>query len=1347
MKPRPSSRHDVGGLALQTREVHKVWVVPGFHSDAVWIEDQRDYAIILQGNVEQNLMLCAADASYGCFLHELTYLKPYYDTHVHHRELIKELITAGRIGTGGSHSQPSETIIGPESIVRNIIYGRLFHEGVLGDRPTVYMGWDVFGHCSQLSQILAKARFKGCIWSKEIRGCEPVFWHLAPDGSRLLFKRMHYAMPGSGIEEEFLRIIDERAQELASFGLTADMRLDAGDFKPPTIWWLGRCAELADRTPGIIISGKGHEDWFDYVLEETRCKPTTIPVTARDFEWHHQGTGLSRIDLKIANRLSEEALFQAEMLATFSSYLGARYPDRALDKAWRQAVFNQHHDAITGTSNDRSYVDLLLGSEEALELATEVRDNALDFIGTMVNTTKAPADRNATPIMVFNSSNWQRDDVCRVQVQFDSPAAGLTIRDDQGRPVPCDILNARDHRDGVSFDVLFVARQVPPMGYVLLYATPSPFPTSTLTKKDGLTIENEFLRVIVDQELGGGMISLYDKMAKRELLPNAESGRALGNEIVILKQDPGRREPSWEVYTTGVSCLARESKTSVQVHEGTVVSKLVIQGTLQQGGRYQEIILYKGVRRVEFITRIEGYAGQDEVHLVTFPSTLQGLQPVFEDRFATTVKRKSKGYLDFRTSQWRNDSNCGARHGYRWFGLGQSGSVQCGEPSEAEHTALSLGMVGLITAHNPLAEEQARRLQEALIGLGIPVTPLYDDLDTARRKSLPVEDARTPVSDLNEDLPWGTSFRLALDISGDNRYFSRVFGQLSPHKQEHYKMELASHGHCSLLALDRDMPDGWPALPVVLIGATNPMGLKEAVSRLCADLASGTIRLPAVANATAGREQIDSYGIEVFNLGHGLGSVEHDNTLVLFLMQTAAWGGFKWGRAHFPFIFVPEWKTHQYCYALHPHEGDWRSANVVQAAQDYNSPLLARQIGTHEGHLPPRMSFLSLDGESVVVTAVKPSGFGAAALSNRSVEVSAVNEYSGDHTKAPYQISGGIVVRAYEAHGVRTDSRLRFYRPLIKASLTNLLEESLANLAIEDRSAPVLFRPWSIETIHFVPAKEGAVDHNSLRTLGREAEAAQPIHVRYWQHNVGADPLGYSPVGVLLDGRVQTAVHTRQGGVTANTLTVQVWNDYIDRTVDGEVRILTPPTWKAHPNVIPYHIPPGGHLSRDVVLGFVTDRETMYKVQPKKGLVKARLIHDGQMYQDVMEIGGESHLEWHAFYCPEQAAVLVDICNHNLDEITGEVFLARPMELWGRSLAGNMSLGCLSPRSRPFRIHGGSQKTLCFGLSSGALRLCEKPGETWILAKLTYHGHVSYRQVLGLSACTGETERQSLLTD
>ena len=45
--------------------VSRRYFTPGFHSDVVWLEDQRDYATVLLGCVDQNLLACRADPACG----------------------------------------------------------------------------------------------------------------------------------------------------------------------------------------------------------------------------------------------------------------------------------------------------------------------------------------------------------------------------------------------------------------------------------------------------------------------------------------------------------------------------------------------------------------------------------------------------------------------------------------------------------------------------------------------------------------------------------------------------------------------------------------------------------------------------------------------------------------------------------------------------------------------------------------------------------------------------------------------------------------------------------------------------------------------------------------------------------------------------------------------------------------------------------------------------------------------------------------------------------------------------------------------------------------------------------
>ena len=802
------------------RKTFTTYITQGFHSDVVWLEDQRDYAISLMKDMEQHLLACRFDAGSGVFLHELTYLKPYLDVNPEEREYVRELIQQGRITTGGSHSQPSEVLVSGESIVRNILYGRYYHERLLGDKPEVYMPWDVFGHVSQLSQILLKSRFEGCIWSKDIFGAHAVFYHQALDGSTLLSKRVPYCVQvvrdgkfqEIGAIDELVHYVKQHLAELRSLGLSADLLLDCVDFKPPTSALVGESENLRSRRDvSIVVGGNVHREWLRKTRQEIGNKQLDIPVLARDFEWHHQGTGVSRIDLKIANRIAENTIINAEKFATIASYLGARYPDKALDKSWRQLLFNQHHDALTGTSCDRAYLDLLQQFREALELSSEVLRNALSCLAKRVDTRSI----KGTPLVVFNPLNWERTDAVRATVRLPLGAGTkrrFRVINAQGGKVAFQVEETKKDGDVLEAQILFVAKQIPSMGYATYSIVPSDDEFVRATPINGGTIENEYYRITVDAAKSGGIVSIFDKLAKRELLP---ANGTPANEIIALEEQPDRAEPSWEIYTTGPKYFSRDYNATIEIEKSAVASRIIIKGEFRDCKRYQTITLYSGVKRIDFHTRLGNYDGTHHLYAVAFPLNLKGLQPVFDDRFGCIVKRRSKGKFDFRVHQSKNYSDCAPRRGYQWMDYSSSGKIVFDDGQE-----VTIGMVNVVTPHNLRVRKLAYHIGEKLVKKGIPSTPSYDDCDWERRKTLPVEDTVMPTpNNFNEDLKFGTSFRISLDASGlrmKNTYTAKIVNALGREFRQHFTEQLKKRGFACLFCYDKELPEGWEPLPVLI---------------------------------------------------------------------------------------------------------------------------------------------------------------------------------------------------------------------------------------------------------------------------------------------------------------------------------------------------------------------------------------------------------------------------------------------------------------------------------------------------------------------------------------------------
>jgi alpha-mannosidase len=1285
------------------------YVIHGFHSDVVWLEDQRDYAVSLMKNVEQHLLACRFDPGFGVFLHELTYLKPYLDVNPEERDYVRGLIRQGRVATGGSHSQPSEVLVSGESILRNILYGRYYHERLLGDKPEIYMPWDVFGHISQLSQILLKSRFRGCIWSKDIFGAHAVFYHQSPDGSKLLFKRVPYWMSvtkdGRSQQVEttgdLIECVKVRSGEFRSLGLSFDLRLNCADFKPPTSYFVGETVNLKKhKTYPVVIGGAGHREWFRKTGQEIRNKSLDIPALTRDFEWHHQGTGVSRIDLKIANRIGENTVINAEKFATIANYLGAKYPDKAIDKAWRQLLFNQHHDALTGTSCDRAYLDLLQQCRESLELSSEVLENSLHYLADRVDTRHV----NGITLVVFNPLNWERTDVVRVTVRLQmKDKKRFVLMNTQGKRVPFQVEDMKIEGDVLVAQMLFIAEQVPSMGYSTYYimsADEEPVQVGPFWDK---TIENEFYRITVDTEKGGDIASIFDKIAQRELLPaNGEPA----NEIVGLEEKPDRKEPSWEVYTTGPKYFSREHSATVEVKRGPVASHIIIKGELKDCKRYQTITLYNGIKRIDFQTRLENYSGQHHLYAVTFPLNLQGLQPVFDDRFGCIVKRKSRGKFDFRVHQAKNYSECAARRAYQWVDYSSSGKIIFGDGQ-----AITLGMVNVVTSHERDVRELAYRIGDKLIKKGIPSTPGYDDCDWERRKGLPIEDTVMPTPDnFNEDLKFGTSFRISLDASGlklKNTYTEKI---VSGGGEEHRKClseQLKKQGFAYLFCHDKEVPEGWEPLPVLIISATDGLHLEEAVENLFKDFEqSAAIHLPAECNASTMPLRVDDYGVAVINEGHALNSVECDGTMMLFLMHTAAWGGTPWGKDRLPFFFVPEHKTHNFFYALYPHSGTWREAKTYRSGYEFNNPLLAVETNSHRGVLKLSGSFLEINGDSLVLTALKPFENRTAGLQSDDVDV-----------------NRGIVVRFYEAEGKSTGATVKFTGKLKKVHSVNLIDEITGRIKNKENQFAVSVKPFSIESFCLIP--EPWKRRGPAKSLGREREPAEVVHFRHWQHNQGEAPVGNSAVGISLQGQVQEKIHINQGGVTLARIQVGVVNNYVDRAIKGKVTFEVSEGWRMIPETVDFAIEPKAQLVKPILVSFGPWRGS------RKGIIKARLEHDGQIIQDILEVGGESLLTWNVGR--DASDIWAEIENPNADTIEGEVGVITTIEGWLKKEIGRYSLFEVAPRSAWFQVCALSKKRIQFEIRSDDREFINSPAAYWIVAKLVYNGKVSYLPIAGTS--------------
>ena len=124
-------------------------------------------------------------------------------------------------------------------------------------------------------------------------------------------------------------------------------------------------------------------------------------------------------------------------------------------------------------------------------------------------------------------------------------------------------------------------------------------------------------------------------------------------------------------------------------------------------------------------------------------------------------------------------------------------------------------------------------------------------------------------------------------------------------------------------------------------------------------------------------------------------------------------------------------------YALLPHDGDWRSAQIYRAGWEFNTPLIVRKLSAHSGTFPKKWGLLSVSESNVVISALKPGR------------------------------NGGVVIRVYEAVGRATSAvKLRFNASVSSAVEVNLLEDGAENVAVSDNMLQFSLAPYQIKTFN-----------------------------------------------------------------------------------------------------------------------------------------------------------------------------------------------------------------------------------------------------------------------------------------
>jgi alpha-mannosidase len=570
-----------------------------------------------------------------------------------------------------------------ETLCRHLLYTKRFFRDEFGlpfDAVTIDFEPDAFGHAHTIPGILIRGGVKRYYFCRAGHGPQ-LFWWQGKDGSRVLAfddSKQWYQGP----------LTHEIARHVIEFEQTTGLRdylyvYGVGDHGGgPTKRDLNAALEM-DTWPVFPNVKMSTTDAFFSIAEK---EAKDLPVVDREMNYVFEGCYTSQSNIKRANRLSENALIEAEIAACVGAGLvGLPYPSEALLAGWRSAMFNQFHDILPGSGCHATYEYSQGLFQEILAQTTMVKTRAYRAIASRVNTLASapngvgsqepgpnlgsgPGDV-ATPgsvsrwsaggatsdsYVVFNSSPWKRHEVVVARLwDRETPNHELVITDDAGNRCAAQVLERRPHWFYRYVDVAFPV-EVDGIGYRSYTISRSVTPaTGSGCFGDGRGVmENDYLKVVLDPSTGT-VAHLIDKRTGVDLVP---PDRPFGDLEYVLEAPHGMS--SWVLGQVVKTTPLRELGATLECPQnGPYLAVTRVNYKLNDSRFTLAVSLSAGSPRLDFTLDMDWLErGSPEIGVpgikVAFPLNVADGTATFECPNGSVVRPTEKSALTGYTYKW-----------------------------------------------------------------------------------------------------------------------------------------------------------------------------------------------------------------------------------------------------------------------------------------------------------------------------------------------------------------------------------------------------------------------------------------------------------------------------------------------------------------------------------------------------------------------------------------------------------------------------------------------------------------------------------------------------------------------
>ncbi|MEI6579728.1 MAG: glycoside hydrolase family 38 C-terminal domain-containing protein, partial [Eubacteriales bacterium] len=499
---------------------------------------------------------------------------------------IKTRIKEGRWElTASTWVETDKNMPNGESLSRHILYTKEYLAKLFDiDPDSLNLDFepDTFGHNLNVPEILNNGGVK---YYYHCRGndVEYLYRWQSPSGKSILVHRDPFWYNGS-IDENMISHLPAFCDE---YGMKTTLKVyGVGDHGGGAT--RRDIEKLIDLNTWPVFPTVVFGTFGQYFKELEKVK-NKLPLVDRELNFVFTGCYTSQSRIKLANRVGEAKLNEAEAFSAISSaFAGGNYPALGYKEAWKKVLFNHFHDILPGSGVIETREFAMGQFQQVLATANTGISQALRNIAGQIDTSALPVsdDDNKDSysegggvgyavrdfgvsqpergkgknrvLHFFNPSDCLRTEPTEVTI-FDWPGdkARIEISDSKGKPVQYQVLDINRHSEfenrnywGHQYMRLLIDVEISAYGYSTYFLKeteltkiPVRFPKDPrVDKMKKYTLENSRVKVVFDTK-NAAILSLKDKVTGKELVdPQKPSGM-----FRLIEEDDAEGMTSWRV--------------------------------------------------------------------------------------------------------------------------------------------------------------------------------------------------------------------------------------------------------------------------------------------------------------------------------------------------------------------------------------------------------------------------------------------------------------------------------------------------------------------------------------------------------------------------------------------------------------------------------------------------------------------------------------------------------------------------------------------------------------------------------------------------------------------------------